>query len=190
MNYLVLVNKQNKIDDSFYGELKLIETNDALDRTIQIEKETYNAYFKLKSFLETVGIYILIDSCYRNLDEQQKILDDSIRIEGIEHASMYVAPVGYSEHHTGLAVDLALVVDGKKIVDDGVIDLFEYDDIFKQIHKYLSEYGFILRYPEGKEKITGYGYEPWHIRYVKDPEIASYITENNLTLEEYLELRK
>ena len=58
------------------------------------------------------------------------------------------------------------------------------------LHKYLSEYGFILRYPEGKEKITGYGYEPWHIRYVKDPEIASYITENNLTLEEYLELRK
>ena len=58
--------------------------------------------------------------------------------------------------------------------------------IFKVIHKKLHEYGFILRYPKGKEKITGYSYEPWHLRYVADKKIAEKIYNKNITLEEYL----
>ena len=179
MNYLVLVNKNNKFDNS---NLDLVECNDIMGRLIKVDRTTYNAYLELKKFLEAQKIFIEIDSSYRSLEEQQKILDDTIKESGIEHASKYVAPVGYSEHHTGLAIDLALIVDGKKILDDGTIDMFIYDDIFKEIHKYLKDFGFILRYPEGKESITGYNYEPWHIRYVGD--VAKEI---NSTLEEYLD---
>ena len=64
--------------------------------------------------------------------------------------------------------------------------LIEYTDIWARIHELLPEYGFILRYLEGKESITGYGYEPWHIRYVGSPETAKDIAGQGLTLEEYL----
>ena len=178
MNYLVLVNKNNKFEDK---NLDLVDCKDILGKPIKVERTAYNAYLELKKFLETKNIFIEIDSSYRSLEEQQRILDDTIRESGIEHASKYVAPVGYSEHHTGLAIDLALVVDGKKIADDGTNDLFDYDDIYREIHKYLQDFGFILRYPEGKESITGYNYEPWHIRYVGD--VAKDI---NSTFEEYL----
>jgi D-alanyl-D-alanine carboxypeptidase len=59
-------------------------------------------------------------------------------------------------------------------------------DVFDKVHKKLADYWFILRYPDGKEKITGYEYEPWHLRYIWDVSIAKEIMENGLTLEEYL----
>ncbi len=59
-------------------------------------------------------------------------------------------------------------------------------EIWEKVHEKMPEYGFILRFPEGKEDITGYAYEPWHMRYVGDPELAKEITEKGLTLEEYL----
>jgi LAS superfamily LD-carboxypeptidase LdcB len=60
------------------------------------------------------------------------------------------------------------------------------NEVFARVHKKLAEHGFILRYPEGKEEITGYGYEPWHFRYV-GVEVAKAISESGLTLEEYLQ---
>ena len=64
--------------------------------------------------------------------------------------------------------------------------MVEYTDVWAKIHAKLAEFGFILRYLEGKEAITGYGYEPWHIRYVGSSEIAKEITDKGITLEEYL----
>ena len=64
-------------------------------------------------------------------------------------------------------------------------ELFNKEDIYLVIHKYLHKFGFILRYPKDKEDITGYNYEPWHIRYV-GKEVASIIYNNNITLEEYV----
>ena len=61
--------------------------------------------------------------------------------------------------------------------------------IFAKVHEKLAEYGFILRYPEGKDDITGYSYEPWHLRYINDVNIAKEIMNNNLTFEEYLSKR-
>ena len=92
---------------------------------------------------------------------------------------------GYSEHHTGLALDLYLVIDGKDVYLNE--DMVEYPEIWAKIHEKLGKYGFILRYLEGKEAITGYSYEPWHIRYVNDAKIASEIMEKGITLEEYLD---
>ena len=67
-------------------------------------------------------------------------------------------------------------------------DMIEYPEIWAKIHAKLADHGFILRYLEGKEAITGYGYEPWHIRYVGSADVAKEITNNGLTLEEYLNI--
>ena len=183
MNCFVLVNKENKIKDKYYENLKLVDTLNVLDEKIKVEEETYKAYLELKKFLEEKDIIIGIDTSYRDEKEQQEIWDDFLEKKGLDYCNNYVAPVGYSEHHTGLAIDISIKKDGKFLIDNG--DLFKYDDEFKKIHPYLKEFGFILRYPLGKESITGYNYEPWHIRYVGTV-AANIIYENNLTLEEYL----
>lgn len=91
------------------------------------------------------------------------------------------------EHHTGLANDISIKVDDAFLVDNN--DLTKNEIIYLGIHKHLSKFDFILRYPKGKEKITGYPYEPWHIRYV-GVSVAKKIYDENLTLEENLLLYK
>ena len=183
MNYLIVINKSNLIDASYFDNLELVECNDVLGETISVEKETHAAYLKLKKFLKTKNIFIELDSAYRSIEEQQRIIDDYTIKYGIDYVNKYVAPIKTSEHHTGLAIDLALVVNGKKLTENK--DLFANENIYLEIHKYLSDFGFILRYPKGRENITGYYYEPWHIRYV-GIENAKFISSNNLTLEEYM----
>lgn len=183
MNYLVVVNKSNMIEDSYYNNLELVECKDILGDTISVEKETYNAYIKLKEYLKNMNINIELDSAYRSIEEQQEIIDEYTEKYGIEYVNKFVAPIKTSEHHTGLALDIGLIIDNKKYIDSD--ELFNKEDIYLVIHKYLHKFGFILRYPKDKEDITGYNYEPWHIRYV-GKEVASIIYNNNITLEEYI----
>ena len=96
----------------------------------------------------------------------------------------YVAVPGFSEHHTGLAIDICLIKDGKVIDDDD--DMIAERKIFAKIHEKLADYGFLLTYLEGKDDITGYSYEPWHLRYIDSVDLAKEITEKGLTFEEYL----
>lgn len=103
---------------------------------------------------------------------------------GADYAAKTVATPGYSEHHTGLALDLYLIIDGKDVVENE--DMIKYPQIWAKIHEKLAAYGFILRYLEGEEHITGYGYEPWHIRYLDNTDIAKNIKSKGITLEEYL----
>ena len=98
-----------------------------------------------------------------------------------------MAPIRTSEHHTGLALDLVLLVEEDENLAEGDLPLKER--LYREIHKHLSDYGFILRYPVGKESITGYNYEPWHIRYV-GRKVANYIYHNGLTLEEYVKMER
>ena len=183
MNYLTLVNKENLIKDNYFKYLELIDYHDVLNSPIKVEKETLESYLQLKSFLEKKNIEIGIDSAYRTIEEQQKIIDEFTLKYKEAYKKKYVAPVRTSEHHTGLAVDLSIKVDKEFLIENE--DLMANENIYLEIHKYLKDFGFILRYPKGKEKITGYSYEPWHIRYVgKTP--AKIIYENNLCLEEYL----
>lgn len=182
MNYLIVINKNNLISDSYYKLIELVECKDVLNENIKVEKETYEAYLKLKEYLKEENISIEIDSAYRSIEEQQEIIDDYTKKYGQDYVEKYVAPIRTSEHHTGLAIDLALIIDDVKYYNPE--DLFEREEIFLTIHKHLSKFGFILRYPKNKENITGYNYEPWHIRYVgvKD---ATIIDNKNITLEEY-----
>ena len=181
MKYTLLVNKENKIKDNY--KCNLISNKNELGEEFQVEETTYNNFLLLKEYLKELNIYIDIDDSYRSIERQEELYQYFLEKEGQDYCNNYVAVPGYSEHHTGLAIDLMLKVNNEYLRDD--MELLNSKDEFKEIHKVLHKYGFILRYPEGKESITGYNYEPWHIRYVgKLP--AKIIYENNLTLEEYL----
>ncbi len=185
MKYTVLVNKINYIKDSYLNRINLVTTKNVLDKDILIEEETYNNYLKLKEFIKNeLDIEIGIDTAYRSINEQEEIYNHYLEINGEEYCNNYVAVPTYSEHHTGLAVDIEAKINSEFIYSDDNFNLTE--PVLKKIHPYLHKFGFILRYPENKKDITGYNYEPWHIRYVGEIP-AKIIYENNLTLEEYLQ---
>lgn len=180
MKYTVLVNKENKLKDSFLNKIELVVAKDIDNQDVKVEKETYDSFLLLKNDLEKQGINIGIDSAYRSVEYQEELMNRLFLEKGEEYVNNYVALPGYSEHHTGLAIDVGILLDE---------NLGDYssklEKAYQILHKALVKYGFILRYPLGKEEITGYSYEAWHIRYVgKIP--AQIIKRDNLTLEEYL----
>ena len=183
MTNTTLINKDNKIKESFYKRVNFIDIKDIDGNDTKIEKETYENYLELQEFLKTKNIIIGIDSAYRSEQRQSELYQEFIEKYGKEYADKIVAPVGTSEHHSGLAIDLALKSNNVYLDADTVHE--DQEPIYKELHKHLKDFGFILRYPEGKEHITGYPYEPWHIRYV-GKFVAKIIYEKNYTLEEYL----
>ena len=171
----ILINKNNPFKDSYNNKLDLINTKNYKDKNVLIDRETYEHFKELKKELLDNNIRIEIDDSYRSVEEQQDLLNRLLESNGEEYIKNFVATPRYSEHHTGLAIDLELID-----IDDDL-----KNDTYQEVHKYLAKHGFILRYPSGKESITGYNYEPWHIRYVGVIP-ATIIYNNNLTLEEYL----
>ena len=188
MNYQMLVNKDNPLDEFFLPEflIEYLEYNgEKIDPNYKtlVEKETLNAFFKMQEEAKKLGYWIIIDSAYRSYDYQKKILDKLIETKGND-AYKTVALPGTSEHQTGLALDVALYRDG--------IYCDEFDDTAPEIQWLMDNayrFGFILRYPKGKEDITEYNYECWHFRYVGE-ELSRYMKDNQIqTLEEYYSKR-
>ena len=193
IDYLALVNKLNPLPEGWEDALETVHITNSVGDDVEVERKAYDAYAALKADLEeNDGIYLELDSARRSVAAQQDIMDRFIEKYGADYAAKTVATPGYSEHHTGLALDLYFRIRG----DDGAFtDVYynedmmkpEYTGIWDAIHAKLADYGFILRYPEGKEHITGYGYEPWHIRYVDSVEIAREIMSRpGTTLESWL----
>ena len=190
LDYFVLVNKTNKLPDDWEEILETVTVINSVGDTVEVEKQTYDAYLLLKEDLEkNDGIYLELDSGRRTVAEQQDIMDRFIEKYGADYAAKTVAQPGYSEHHTGLAIDLYFKLKD----DDGNFtdvyyneDMVQYPEIWEKIHAKLADYGFILRYLEGREHITGYGYEPWHLRYIGIVDTAKEIMAQDITLEEYL----
>lgn len=183
MYYQALVNKKHRYQEKMFVDRELIVAKDIDEENIEIEKKTYEAYVSLKDFVyEEKGYELGLDSAYRSLSYQQEIYERFVSDYGEEYARGVVAPVGASEHHTGLAIDFSIKNNGKFTTDNYELmkDVIRYQEIVP----YLSLFGFILRYPKGREEITGYPYEPWHIRYV-GVELATKLYQENLTLEEY-----
>ena len=189
-DYLVLVNKQNKLPEDWEEKVELVDTKDAWNDDTKVEKKAFEKFQELAADLKkNDGITIELDSAYRSVAAQQELWDtwSADPNKGPEYVQKYVAVPGYSEHHTGLAIDIVLdfgEVEGIVSDNDAMI---QNTEAFAKIHAKLAKYGFILRYLEGKDEITGYSYEPWHLRYINDPEIAEEIMSKGLTLEEYLE---
>ena len=185
--YLALVNKENKLPDNWLDQIKLVSTQNSLGTIFIVEEITLQHFEALRSYLlENEGIQIELDSTYRSIEEQQEIWDRwSADPElGPDYCEKYLAKVGYSEHHTGLAIDI-LIVKPDGYVENDNEEMLADTETFAKIHQHLAQFGFILRYPPEKEAITGYNYEPWHFRFVGE-DVARAITENHLTLEEYL----
>lgn len=182
--YLILVNKNSPMKNEERYKKVLCASIYADDRTL--EEKTYQQFIKLQEFVQKVGYTIAIESGYRSSDYQQIVWNDCLKKHGLEHTKKFVAVPGYSEHQTGLAVDFLLYENGTFYEDQKM----ESHPVLKVVADNAWKFGFIIRYPLGKEDITGYGYEPWHLRYVDNVDIAKYIYDNNLCLEEYLNLEK
>lgn len=189
-DYLVLVNKQTKLPDDWEANVELVDAKNAWDEDIKVEKKAFKQYKKLKKDLAKEGITIELDSVYRSVKAQQELWDSwsADPEKGPDYVKKYVAVPGYSEHHTGLAIDICLRVDGELVYDND--EMIAQKEIFAKIHSKLAKYGFILRYLDGREDSTGYSYEPWHLRYINSSEIAKEIMDSNITLEEYLQSKK
>ena len=185
INYLVLVNKQNKLPDDWEANVELVESKNKYGETYKVEKKALEKFLEMRAELAKEGIVIELDSVTRSVAEQQTLWDNWTVEYGEDYVKKYVAVPGYSEHHTGLAIDICIEKDGKRINDND--EMIAEKDIFAKIHTKLAKYGFILRYLDGKDDITGYGYEPWHFRYIDDATIAKEIMDKGLTLEEYLQ---
>ncbi len=125
---------------------------------------------------------VLVNSAFRTKEDQQKILDYYLTTKGAEYVEKYVGLPGYSEHHTGLAIDFTIYTDkGESYTFD---DKPEYPE---WLHANSYKYGFIQRYPADKVDVTGIAYESWHYRFVGKPH-AYYMVKENLCFEEYIAL--
>lgn len=137
--------------------------------------ELNNAFEKLKNAAAEDGISLKIISGFRSYHSQNSIYNNYVARDGKKEADTYSARPGHSEHQTGLAID----------VNSLMFDFGETKE-GKWLQNHAHQYGFIIRYPEGKEAITGYRYEPWHLRYVGELSKELYNDGNWITLEEYL----
>ncbi|MEE0945497.1 MAG: M15 family metallopeptidase [Acutalibacteraceae bacterium] len=139
--------------------------------------ECEEAFKRLVAAAKKDGVDIWISSGFRSYEKQRQFYVGYCNKDGKEKADTYSARPGYSEHQTGLGIDI------------NSASTVKYQGIYKTVGEWIAEncydYGFIVRYPKGKEAITGYQYEPWHIRYMGE-ELALDIKESGLCLEEYL----
>lgn len=182
-NITVLVNKTYSLPESYQPNDLVYPKVDFVFKE-KIEKrmmraEAAEALQKMFEAAKTLNLHLAGVSAYRSYQTQQSLFDNYVNKDGLEKAKTYSALPGTSEHETGLAIDVT-TADGACAAQDCFGDTEEA----KWLATHGHEYGFIIRYPEGKERITGYKYEPWHIRYV-GIDAATEIFENNLTLEEY-----
>ena len=184
-DYLVLVNKQNKLPDDWDSKVEIVETKNGFGKILKIEKETLEKFNELKNVLLEEGIDIELDSAVRSLAIQEEFFEEFKEKYWEEYASKYAAPAGYSEHHTWLAIDICIKKEDWEIISENHEMIIECE-MFEKVHKHLGDYGFIVRYPDWKENITWYTYEPRHLRYIWNENIAKEIYEKWLTFEEYL----
>ena len=185
-DYLVLVNEDNRLPENFEDTIEIITVENAVGNTYQIEKKTYEAFMRLREeLLENDGIQAELISVYRTIPDQEATFNRYVEKFGMDYARTYAALPGHSEHHTGLAIDVGVMIDGKLIrTIEGMLEL---DHLFKIMQSKLPKYGFILRHPKGKEAVTKIGYECWHFRYIDSPALAKEITDQGICFEEYWE---
>lgn len=146
-------------------------------------KEARAAFQEMAAEATLSGYDLIAFSTYRSFDYQTQLYDRYVTNDGQDAADRYSARPGYSEHQTGLAFDI-----GEQHFEQHFAkESFGETEAGKWVAANAHKYGFIMRYPNGSEKITGYMYEPWHFRYVGE-ELAVQVYEANVTLEEFLDL--
>lgn len=189
---LVLVNRENQLAEEIPMEFYLTESGYQIDSRIQ------EPYSQLMEAGKAAGMDLTMVSGYRSIEQQQANYDvnyQNFLASGLSEEEArtkteeYIALPHASEHTTGLAVDITSTALANQEGNSGLLpDLENYPEGL-WLKENAPKFGFILRYPKEKEAITGINFEPWHFRYV-GIENAMYMTENNLTLEEYIAILK
>lgn len=183
---LQLVNKENRAGEEPPELVSICKGR------LKISAEAYDSLKQMLKAAADDGYSYWLASGYRDWKKQQQLVNEDVRKniksgmsegDALAETLKQTAPAGFSEHQTGLALDI-LCSDNTKM--DITQEKCEGN---KWLVQHCSEFGFILRYPKGKEDITGYSYEPWHFRYV-GKEAAKYIYEKNITLEEFYAIIK
>lgn len=180
---LILVNKSNRAPAIPVTLVKpdVQPTKEAYSENIYMQPEAAVALEELFDGAAQEGLTLYATSGYRSYSTQKAIYQRKVEATSEKVASEVVAKPGYSEHQTGLAMD----VEGETTKGIGLVEAFGESPEGIWLAEHCHEYGFIIRYPKDKTHITGYIYEPWHIRYV-GKEAASEITEMGVTFEEYI----
>lgn len=173
---LILVNKYHYLTKSYVPNNLVPINPDYARNGMSLVKEAKEAFEKLSQDAKQDNMMIFAISSYRSYDYQLNLYNTYVEADGKKAADTYSARAGFSEHQTGLVVDIY----------DGITPYTSFEETkeFKWMQENAHKYGFILRYPKDKVKITGYQYESWHYRYV-GTKIAKIIKEKNLSLEEY-----
>ena len=173
----VLVNKYHKLSNNYVpSDLEKINSKyQWLGRSNELRKDAREAFEKMCEAATKDNIYIYAGSGYRSYQTQLYLYNTYVKRDGFKAAETYSARASYSEHQTGLAMDIAN--------KSGFIS--KNDKEYNWLVKNSYKYGFILRYPEGKENITGYMYEEWHYRYLGTT-LAKEVYDSGLTYDEYL----
>ncbi len=184
---LILANKSHPLPEDF-----LVDTAEVCDG-VWVDSRITDAVLSMMAAAKEEGINLAPTSGYRSVERQKTLYQQTYQThinEGMTDAEAkqateaYQAPPGTSEHATGLALDS--VDDAWFGEHDDLTEDFDQTEAFAWLSCHAADYGFVLRYPRGKESVTGYDYEPWHYRYVGE-ENAQRMKREDLTLEEFLE---
>lgn len=184
---LVLVNKEYALPEDYspsdlvVPEVRFPFTED--DPKKQLRKEAANALEGLFTAADKSGHTLFAQSGFRSYDRQEAIFASYVSRHGEDHANTYSAKAGESEHQTGLVMDITSEAVGFELTTK-----FGDTPEGKWVAEHAHEHGFIVRYQLGKEPITGYQYEPWHLRYV-GKKAATDIYTRDITLEEYVDVK-
>jgi len=183
-DYLILVNKEIALPEDFVPpNLTIPNVRFSQEGRAEIKHLQAAAAQALEAMFaaaEEEGIILYAVSGYRSYALQKSVYNRHVQNSGQEYADRISARPGHSEHQTGLAMDIT-----SKSVGFGLKTKFGETPEGQWVAENAHRFGFIIRYPKGKEDLTGYNYEPWHLRYV-GREAAKTIYENDLILEEYL----
>lgn len=173
---LMLVNKYNYLDENYVPDnLINVPTTYAYDGNV-LRSDVFDAFKNMYNAAKDSNISLILNSSYRSYKDQLETWETRKTAYGKDKADAYAARAGYSEHQTGLAID---VNEFKSTANN-----FDETEAFKWLTDNAYKYGFILRYPNGKENITGYSYESWHYRYV-GTDAAKIIHDEDITFDEY-----
>ena len=180
-NTLLLVNKYYTVSRDYYpSDMVSVDGTLSTNQGLYLKRAAYEAYLQMLRDAQNQGLDFLICSAYRSYELQKSLYNNSLSQNGEKFTNTRSAYPGRSEHHTGLAIDITSESMGYGLSQNFI----NYPEGL-WLNNNCSKYGFIIRYPKGKTHITGYDYEPWHLRYV-GTEAASEITAKGITLEEYL----
>ncbi|WP_433922452.1 M15 family metallopeptidase [Paenibacillus taichungensis] len=181
----VIVNKQRSLPEGYEPD-DLVEPNvpfsfDGPHEKRHMRKEAAEALEKLFAGAKADDIELRAVSGYRSYQRQVSIYNNNVKTKGKEYTDRVSSVPGHSEHQTGLAIDVS-----SPSVGNAIEEVFGTSKEGQWLAEHAAEYGFIIRYPQGEEAITGYVYEPWHIRYV-GTDLAPDVVKSGLTLEEYFD---